>query len=281
MNNGMYPNTNYQQPQNMYGYNYGVPRPQAKNSQYLTADQIAKLRYNDDSFSMKIDENDLLRAICTHKEANGANSLVEIAPGRFRCTICQQEFNMFEGNDEDIDKAVDTIIDMFQTIKTIYLDAPDSLAEYYTVIPLLKKLVKLWKTATINFSKYDGNYNVPIQTGSNYSGFQAIQNMLINPYGYGQPMMYPQQQFAPQQGAPMAQGYPQQNGYPQQPQQPMMYPNPAYQYMAQQGMNMQDVNNPMGYNAPAPGVMPNNQPPVADPATTQQGEVQQQKTFNV
>jgi len=269
--------SNYNNPQ-QFGYAYSVPRPMAKNTQPLTPEQIAKLRNDSAAFDMKVSQEDLWAAVCTHKEKNGQSTLIAVDDqGTMECTICHERFKMCDATREEVDKAVQTLIDMLQTSKTIYLDAPEELVrQYYQMIPLLKKFAGLWDHAIKNFAKYEGY----VPTGVNpmapgYSGFQAMQTLLSNPYGgmYGAPAY--QQPAAPAYAYPAAPAAP--YGYPAAP------VAPGYDA----------YNNPMAYGAPgavpsapaaapAPGMIPGAPAvaPAAAPAT-QQGEVQQQQVFNV
>lgn len=271
---------------NNYGYTYGVAKPQARNTQPLTQEQITKLRSNSTGFDMKVDQIDLLRAVCTHKEKNGASALIQLEDGRQRCTICGEEFNLVTISDHDLEEKVNGVIDILQTIKTIYLDIPDKLAEgYFQLIPLLKKLLALWKLSVSNFSQYENYMDNPVNTmGPGYSGFAAMQTLLTNPYSNVMTQPYYQQ---PIYSAPQQPVQPQYNMY-QQPVAPAQAPN--YNPMAY-GAPQQPV-------APAPGVIPGApQPapqmvtptaPVAEEVAVQpqqtvqpQGEIQQQSTFNV
>lgn len=270
--------TNYYQPPT-YGYGYGAPRPQARNTQPLTPEQIQKLRQDSNAFDMKVDVEDIWRAVCTHKEkTTGASTLVQNNDGSYTCTICHETFHMCDCSEEEIQKAVDTIIDMLQTCKTIYLDASEDLiAQYMQQIALIKKFPGLWKRAIQNFSMYENTLNGVNQIGAGYSGFNAMQSLLTNPYAaYGQP---PYNQYPA----------------PQMPMQP-------YGYAPQMGMPsaapvVDPTANPMAYGvpaatpvsapvaAPAPGVMPAAPAPApaSAPAATApaNGEVQQQQVFNV
>ena len=291
MNNYGVPN----QPGMAYGYNYGYARPQAKYTQPLTQDQITKLRQNPSTFDLKVEQEDIWRAVCTHKEKNGQTTLVKNSDGSWTCTICGETFNLCESSKEEVEAAVKVLIDMLQTSKTVYVDAPDNLiAQYYQVIPLLKKFPELWKRAMDNFAMYDNNGNNLNQMGPGYSGFNAMYNLLTNPYAgyaqnsYGAPMPgYPQAPVG-YYGAPMP-TYGAAPQYPQaapETQQPMYYgaPMPGY---PQAPMYQQPVDpnaNPMAYGvptAPAPGVIPPQAPAAAPAAPAQQAEVQQQQTFNV
>lgn len=272
------------------GFAYGVARPQPSNSQPLTQDIVNTLRQESNEINMKIDQRDIWRAICTHRDpSNGAMTLSYNADGTCTCSICGATFRMFDGTREDVEKQVNIMKDIFQTVKTLYMDAPVEMTkQYHQQIALLDKLPGLWDHAVKNFAKYE-NVNNPLNPiSSSYGGFNALNTLLSNPYamqqnmyaqGYQQTMMPQQQPMMPQQ-QPM--GY-MPNG------QPMMmggYPQMGYQ----QTMVPVDPNvNPMAYGqsvAPAPGVMPAAQPaqqPVAAPAApaTQNNEVQQQKVYNV
>lgn len=277
---------NYYPQNTQYGYGYTAPRPQARNTQPLTQEQILALRTDGKKFDMKIDQEDLWRSSCTHKEKNGASTLIQNPDGSYTCSICQATFNMVDLTPEEVEKRVKDLEDVLQTIKTIYVDAPDKLIEQYMqMIALLAKLKELWNRSIQNFSMYEGTTVGGVnQMGPGYSGFGALQSMLSNPYGgfgaYGQQYpQYPQPTMAPQ--------YYNNGGYGG-------YPMPAQQM----GQPMMDPNaNPMAYGAPqqmpmapAVGTIPNapqpqqaapTQAPVPAPAQPQQAEVQQTQVFNV
>ena len=279
--------TNYYPNQQYNNYGYAAPRPQARNTQPLTPEQIAKLRQDNKAFDMKVDQEDLWRAACTHKEKNGHTTLIQNPDGSYTCTICHKTFRMCEDNEEQIAECTRKIIDVLQTIKTLYLDAPEKLIEgYMQQIPLLEKLPSLWKRSISNFSQYEGTINGSVNPmAPGYSGFNAIQSLLTNPYA-GFNGMAPQ--YPGYQQPAYSQPY---NGYA--PAQPMTAPmvDPNYNPMAY-GVPTAPVA-PMAPVAPAPGVMPGTvQPapapaapvapaPTAAPVETKQGEVQQQAVFNV
>lgn len=278
---GYYPNNNG-------GYAYGVARPQPSNSQPLTQEIVNTLRQEANEFNMKIDQRDIWRAICTHRDpSTGAMTLTYNADGTCTCSICGETFRMFDGDVEDVKKAVDTVKDIMQTTKTLYMDAPRAMTEnYHQQIALLDKLPGLWKHSVNNFAKYE-NVNSPLNPmSSNYSGFGALNTLLTTPYSMyyqqpmmGQPMMPQQAPMAAPQAAPMA------PAAGVMPQQPMM--NPMY------GYGMDPAANPMAYGQP---MMPQQQPmmaqqaPMAAPQAAapapaapapQNNEVQQQKVYNV
>lgn len=282
-NNG-YPNYANPAYQNNYGYAYTAPRPQALNSQPLTQDQVNILKQDGNEFNMKVDEREIWRAVCTHKDpTTGQSTLTLNDNGTYTCAICGETFNFFEGSKEDIEKAVKVITDMMQTCKTIYLDAPNTMTEqYYQQIPLLRRFPSLWQHAINNFVKYE-NYSNPLApVNGNYGGFNAINQLLNNPYGYG----YNQPAYGAQMPMGMAPQMPQQGYYGMPQQQMPMQPQPQQFY--QNNFGVDQTGNPMGFNAPVPGVMPSAPQPTAAPAPApaapvaqNNGEIQQQKVYNV
>lgn len=269
--------------QNNGGYAYGVARPQPSNSQPLTQDIVNTLRQESNEFDMKVNQLDLWRAMCTHRDpTTGASTLTYNADGSCTCSICGATFNMFDGTTDEIKAAIKTLIDMFQTAKTIYLDAPTEMTkQYYQQICLLNKFPGLWDLAIKNFAKYENTNNPLSPIGNNYGGgFNALNIMLTNPYAmqggmYGQqPVMGQNAPMQPVMGqAPM--GY-NPNG---------MYPQPMYGQQPVIGHNapMQPMDNPLGFGAAPVPQMPaaqNTQQTAPAPAA-QNNEVQQQKVYNV
>lgn len=270
---GMYP-----------GAQYGIgfqQRPTPKYTQPLTPEQINRLRTQGNPFKIEVSEDDLLRSACTHRE-NGTSTLVyqgtdEKGNEVVQCAICGEKFSMVEYDEKELQDAVDTIINLLQTSKTMYLDAPANLiSQFYQIIPLLKKFPQLYQIAMNNFNKYEMTLGMnPGMNVAGGNGFQIMNGMLANPYmamgqTYGQPF-----------GQPM--GQPQVMQQPMQ--QPMMQPqmNPwGYQQQPMQGSMM---GNPFMYGAPAAQMAPAPQPavpPVAPQQAPAEGtEVQQTKSFNV
>lgn len=278
----------YQQYQQPMGFTYPPQIPKAKNVQPLTPEQITKLRRGMNALDLQLKEEDLWKAICTHKEKeSGKSTLVSNPDGSYTCTICGESFEFADLEEPKVTDAVNRVVNILQTIKTIYLDGSEELfKQFMQILPLIKKIPLLTSRALANFSMYDSN-NAPVnQTSPNYSGFMALGNMMTNPYGYQQqPMMgygYQQQ--------PMYQQQPQQmSGYPYQPDMGYGYYQPMYQ--PQMGYQQPGAN-PMAYGAPqqpaapaptapAPGVVPQAAPAAAQPQAAPQKEVQQQQVFNV
>lgn len=272
----MYNNPNYPGYPNQ-GYAYSVARPQPANPQVLTEDQVAALKQNASEFNMKIDQLDLYRAICAHRDPRtGAMTVTIDNDGMCTCSICGETFHIFDGNENDVKEAADKVKDIMQTAKLFYMDAPRSLTEnYYQQIALLNKLPGLWKHSANNFAKYENVSNPLNPVSGNYSGFGALNTLLTAPYN-----MYYGQQVAPAMAQPMM---------PTQQMGANMAPPAGFmpQQMAAQPM-FYDPNmaNPMAFGQPvmAPAqqtAAPAQQTVAPAPAPAPQNEVQQQKVYNV
>lgn len=297
-----------------YGQNYN-PRPAPKFTQPLTNEQIAKLRQGESAIDWRISQMDLLRASCTHKEANGANALIKQGNGLWHCTICGADFSMDPVSEKEVQDAVNVIINLLQMSKAMYLDAPASfISNYYQIIPILEKFPTVFRLAWNNFNMHE-DYNSDNVQGV-YGGFggsndfQRLNNIIAyNPVPQPSPFIYQQPEVIqpnpyPYPGyASQPYGYP---GYPPQPQGVPIAtpPAPPTQYYDQNYMNqvygganpfVYGTGVPMG-GAPAPGVIPHPVPQAQQQnkqTTAQQnpdqgnnksnnnGEVVQQKTFKI
>lgn len=290
--NQYYTNPAFAQQQNNgynYGYGYAAQQPdKALCTQPLTDEVIAMLkRNNTEALDVKISQMESYRNSCTHRsKSNGMSTLVPEGNGMVRCTICGAVFRMMDLPLEDVITIKDTMINLLQTSKAMFLDIPEEFTtQYYQIISLLDKFPTLWKIANANMGKYENtnpaaNVN---QYGPAFNGFNAMQN-LLNGTAY-----------APFAGQNNPAGFQQPNAVPFGYNNPQMQPN-YFQQPMQPAYNMQ---NPVAYGAPGPisqppvaptpGVMPTSQgttPPAptatsaATPAAPQE-EIQQQQTWNV
>ena len=155
MNGNSYP---YQQPQaqyvqpqqyppyyqQQYGPNpYIQPQQQPQEeravfTQLLTDAEVAKLKKNPVTpFNYKLNEKESLKAICTHKENGSAGpNLIRLPDGRYRCPICQEEFNLInpDANIEEIKSIISNFNDLMQSIKVYYGNPPMALREFFVFI---------------------------------------------------------------------------------------------------------------------------------------------------
>ena len=183
---------------------------QAKMTQPLTKEEIAKLKNNGNA-KLVIDEIDLLKAKCTHKQ-NGQLTLQPNSNGTHTCTLCGETFNLIDVDPSEVEAITARMVDVLQSIKTFYLDMPVNYAsEFFVMIPLLKNTPVLYRIALNQFSKYESG-SVVNQSNPMY-GF-GLLNTITSPMGmqpgYGMnPMM--------NQGMAMQPGYGMQPGMVQQP----------------------------------------------------------------
>lgn len=196
----------------MGGYAYqGMGTPMQKFNNALTPEQIKKLQQKGQQFSLAITEEEMLRGICNHRNAEGTADTLVFDPltGEARCTICGYKFKPIEANvsPEQIKDDVERIVDILQTIKLMYIDLPaDAAKEYFPVIPLIEKIPQLFEFAAKNMTKHE-TYNW--QYNNRNMGAINMFNNLQNIFGAGMGYNPAMQSQAPM-GQPMMGGY----GYP-------------------------------------------------------------------
>ena len=199
---------NYYNQPNAQMYNQ---MPQPHYTQPLSPEEIAMLmKGTKSSWTMALTPEEKLRAICTHKDPNKGNqfSIVPVNNGyanAYRCYICGEEMTLREYTKEDTMAATEEVINILQNVKTTYLDMPPGVAaDYFILIPLLRKLPELLEIAKNNFAKYDSALHNPLYgTGNTF----AALNTLLTP-GYNAGMMggYPNPAMGAYQN-PAAMGY--------------------------------------------------------------------------
>lgn len=188
-------------PQGGYAYNPNVAMPQVKVHNNLTQEEINELSRKE-KFSLQITKEDMLRAACNHRTADGTGDTLVQDPidGSVTCQICGHKFKPLDPStgEDEIKHSVESILNLLQTTKLLYLNMPQEAArEYFQIIPLIEKIPTLFDIAVKNFTKHEAT------TGWNYNGRNmgtvGLFNMLSgvlgggmnynpNPYAaYGQP----------------------------------------------------------------------------------------------
>lgn len=221
--------------------NYGQ-QPEIKFNNALTLEEINKLKKNSSNFSLNLTEEEKLIAACNHRNENGTEySCTFNDDGTVICHICGSTFNIVEQDltEQEIENCVQGTINILESIKMFYPGLPQEVArEYFLIIPLLKKIPKLYAVAmkkwiehNPNNNNYFGNrdQNIASQFQNFASMFGANNPMFAG--GYQQAPMYNQGNPAPgaygYAGAATPQGNPfgQPGGMPQPGQ-----PNTGYSY---------------------------------------------------
>lgn len=216
---------------------------------------------------------DTLRATCSHKR-NGQLAVVPLGDGRYRCTVCGEEFRLVDPDDyKSVQVACDKVNDIFQSIKTYYGVSAPELRTIYPAINVIKQIPHMFKFASEYASRlmsnnnnqyYQNGYYNPSTLYSNITGapIPGMDSGYQSNYGFGGFNGYNNPGY--QQPSPvMNQQYPQGNA-------PGMNQNPAYGYPQQvqpQGINYvppvaaPQYNPQQNYNPqnPQPGFTPNQQ----------------------
>lgn len=272
------------------GWAYGAqPRPRC--TQPVTAEMSKMLHQQADDLSVKISKTDVIKNQCTHKDpATGQLALINNPDGSVTCRTCGETFHLVSDPKAEIESAVEHLIDILQTTKVMYLDAPEEFVkQYFQSISLLKNLPKIFEKASNNFSMYETYSAGAYPTNPGFNTFQAVNGIMngVNPM-MGTPVGYPQQPTPGYYyGAPMPQAYPQpvyqQPAAPQPQSEPQMVgavPQWAAQPYGYQAAPPQGAN-PMAFGAPAPAPTGVPSAPQSVQAPTTNGEVTQTKEFKV
>jgi hypothetical protein len=139
------------------GYNYGAVQP-PKRSNVLSAEQIAGLRQKAGGFTLALTKDEVERGQCTHIDENGQPSYITNPDGTTTCTICGHTWRSVDVTKEEVEKAVQVILDILQTIKIMYVNMPEQAGrEFFQIIPMLWKVPQLYQVAADNFRSYEGN----------------------------------------------------------------------------------------------------------------------------
>jgi len=248
---------------NPYGY-YGQPVTMGTGNQFMgmpkqtlyksnyTPEEYNRLMNEGPAFTLYPTEDEVLMAKCNHRSLTGLEQddpIIDLPDGRCQCRVCKYIFRPVNYNEtiDDIQEAVDRVIDIAQTIKMIYFNMPQETTEqFWTIIPLLTKLPHFFQMAVEDFNRSNGQMNYRYNSRNmgtldlysrfigSIGGMMGMPGMAPNPQMYtaganpgmmGQPQMGPMGQpmmgsFGTPMYGPVQQPYqPQQQGYAYNPQQ--------------------------------------------------------------
>ena len=217
------------------GYYYNPQQAKPRIQDFLTPDERKQLAQQGNEFSLQMTKEEKLKALCRHRSDDGTRDIIIEGPdGVCTCQRCGYKFRTVDPNSspKDLKDSVDTVIDILQTIKTIYIDMnPDAAREFFQIIALLNKIPDLFQYAVQDYLKHEpeNQYNYSVRNMNVWSMFDNIARGGFNQsMGMGQPMGQPMY-GAPMMGQPM--GQPMYNGAPMMGQQPM-YGAPSNGFVA-------------------------------------------------
>jgi hypothetical protein len=168
-----------------------------KGTQPLTQSEIDMLMNEVNKTEWRVSELDLIKAKCTHRDKQGNATLVEAGDDKVKCKICGEEFHLLQDDLTTIQKHTEYVIDALQTIKTMYLDAPEQLSNnYFQIIPMLQKTVLLYKKAADNLAQHDNSQSAsiyPTNFNADPNSWQMMGSILAGNTGYGYGMPNPAQ----------------------------------------------------------------------------------------
>ena len=231
----------YQNPNAQYNGAYTMSQPQQQDIPWTNplSDQERKLlKEKDPELVLVATDKELAQSKCTHRDPQRrCTTLRKLSNGTWKCEQCGAEFNIVDLPVEEIEKYALGVIDILQTTKLMYVNLPpQTVSSFFSMIPFLEKLPKLYETAQNVFRKANGNLGVDnYQDTSNPWGI--LNNVVSNPAGFGMPFgygAYNQPMNMYQQPQQMAPGYMNQ---PQYQQAPVMQQQPVQGYYADPGFN--------------------------------------------
>lgn len=244
----------YGQPVQMgTGYQFmGQPKQTLYKSNY-TPEEYNRLMNEGPAFTLYPTEDEVLMAKCNHRSLTGLEQddpIIDLPDGRCQCKVCKYIFRPVNYNEtiEDIQEAVDRVIDIAQTIKMIYFNMPQETTEqFWTIIPLLTKLPHFFQMAVDDFNRSNGQMNY--RYNSRNMGTLDLYSRFIGSIGgmMGMPGMGPAPMYTPgpnpgvmggqpmmgafgtpMYGQPVQPGYQaQQQGFAYNPQQQVQQPQQA------------------------------------------------------
>lgn len=209
----------YTQPKGSgYAYAGQDPRTAVKVKNVLSTEEINKLFQKGNQFSLAITEMDRLKAICTHRFDNGMDALQDMGGGAQRCQICGHEFMpvSVQTTKDDIRATVESVKDILQTIKLIYLDMPAEAArEYFVLIALLDKIPDLFECGCKDYIRHEKFMPYGVY-GNRTANILSIFNMITGGAGPESYIQYDEN------GRPIDPGFSQNSAW--------AYGNPVYNY---------------------------------------------------
>lgn len=181
---------------NNWGYpmNYGYNRPKMPNpTNPLSKEEMAMLKQKAPQFSLAVSQIDALKAICTHRDAEG-EKLQTNPDGTVTCMICGTTFKPVNADPETVQQIFRAAVDCLETIKIMYMDIPDDVTKtYFQMTPFLEKGPQLYKIANDHYQRYSGS-SVMAGNYNNGGNAFAIYSALMNPgmmAGMGMPQQMP------------------------------------------------------------------------------------------
>lgn len=224
-------------------------------SNALTSEEIQKLRNTAPGgyLNISVDSDDLLRAMCTHKDVNGVDVVQPLndGSGNLWCPICGAVWDNEPVSTEEVKETINKLLSQCNKIKWLG-DLPINIVrDYFTMMPLIKKFNDLFEYGSKNFDRLlqqkgflnAGDANIFAQ----YNGLFGPQG------GYNAQPYMPQGGYVPNYGGQPAYA-PQYNPQAQMPATPAYNPmamQPTQQFQQQAQMVMPGYG-PGGMVPPAP-----------------------------
>lgn len=138
-----------------------------------------------------VTEEDAAKAICPHRKLNGESTVSPNPDGTYTCNMCGDTYRLI-GNEDFVDQITEEALNVFNTIKVLWLDIPVEFGrEYMKIIPFVKQLPRVYRAAMKSFNEYENQNTITGIAGNNpFALYNSLGTGMGMPMGmnYGQPV---------------------------------------------------------------------------------------------
>lgn len=191
--NNPYMNSGFYTEPQMFGQ-----QPNINIENALTNEEIQRImntRPNSDVLNLHVSDEDVLRAMCTHRyHGRDVVQIVGDGTNDVYCPICGARWSQEAYSKEEVKSAVNVVLSMMQNAKWMAGFPQNVTREYFTMMPLLAKFPDMYEYGDKNFQRYLNNRG--IYAGSDTSVYNQYNSLFGAGFGYGgNPYQPPQQPY--------------------------------------------------------------------------------------
>jgi predicted lipase len=127
-----------------------------------------------------ITEEDYTKSICTHR-FKGEQMVVSRDNYKVKCKICSAEFMPRAAmTSQDVNRMTTDMIDLFHTIKLMWVDVPDKTAmEFFQAMAVIEKIPQMYDIAKANYATHTNTKVSAVTYPQPYTG-PVYNNSICN-----------------------------------------------------------------------------------------------------
>lgn len=133
-----------------------------KYNNYLSNEEIDELitKEMDTEYRAIPTDKEKLKAICNHRTKDGKNDILMMVDEKdklIQCGICGRKFHIVDDlSSEEVEKKIQDVIDIIETIKASGVDFPDKMArEFYQIEAYIDRIPNMYEWAKKDWKKYE------------------------------------------------------------------------------------------------------------------------------